>query len=76
MAAGKEGTGRVVMRNRFGILNSYTLECSISGPTEGKLKGHHFGIPHFKEMGTDFCLSLFDYTSNLKKQEQTIDELR
>ena len=27
-------------------------------------------------MGSDFCLSLFDYTSNLKKQQQAVEELR
>jgi len=38
----KESTGRVVMNREFGIVNSYTLEVSFCGPTQGYYKDTHF----------------------------------
>lgn len=38
----KESTGRVVMHKEFGIANSYTLEASFCGPTQGTYKDAHF----------------------------------
>jgi hypothetical protein len=66
---GKESTARVTMRQGYEILHSYSLECSVCGPTEGKLAKQHFTIPALKEMGEDFCLALFDFTSNQTKVE-------
>ena len=34
----KDNTGRVAMKNLFGIVNSYTLEASICGPDSGNCK--------------------------------------
>ena len=38
----KESTGRVVMFKEFGIVNSYTLECSMCGPSLGSKKDFHY----------------------------------
>lgn len=40
----KEATGRVVVFKEFNIVNSYTLECSFCGPTQGPNKDCHFSI--------------------------------
>ena len=44
----KASTGRVAVRTEFNIINSFTLECSVSGPSCGRLKGHHFTIQSLK----------------------------
>ena len=38
----KESTGRVVMFKEFNIMNSYTLECSLCGPSIGLRKDYHY----------------------------------
>jgi len=38
----KESTGRVVMFKEFNIINSYTLECSLCGPSIGLRKDYHY----------------------------------
>lgn len=40
----KEATGRVVVFKEFSVSNSYTLECSFCGPTQGSNQGTHFNI--------------------------------
>jgi murein tripeptide amidase MpaA len=47
----RSSTGRQTMRSKFGVINSFTLECSICGPTKGKLAGYHFNIGSMLEMG-------------------------
>lgn len=44
----KESTGRVCIRKQFNIINSYTLECGVSGPTRGKYSSYHFNIQLYK----------------------------
>ena len=38
----KESTGRVVMFKEFNIINSFTLECSLCGPSIGLRKDYHY----------------------------------
>ena len=38
----KESTGRVVMFKEFNIANSFTLECSLCGPSIGLRKDYHY----------------------------------
>ena len=38
----KESTARVVMWREFGLINSFTLECSFCGPTGGVYMDCHF----------------------------------
>ena len=38
----KESTGRVVMFKEFNIMNSFTLECSLCGPSIGLRKDYHY----------------------------------
>ena len=38
----KESTGRVVVFREYGIVNSFTLECSFCGPNIGINKDIHF----------------------------------
>jgi len=57
----RESTARVVMWREFNLINSYTLEASLCGPTKGVYKGCHFNPSTFKEMGRDFCRSLAEY---------------
>lgn len=76
VADSKGTTGRVTMRQKFDILNSYTLECSVCGPTDGKQEGMHFTIDSLKAMGKDFCLSLYDFSISDDKKNECVIELR
>ena len=38
----KESTGRVVMFKEYNIVNSFTLECSLCGPSIGLRKDYHY----------------------------------
>mmetsp|Transcript_29493 Transcript_29493/g.44807 ORF Transcript_29493/g.44807 Transcript_29493/m.44807 type:complete len:174 (+) Transcript_29493:1561-2082(+) len=72
----KETTARVVVRQEYNQLNSFTMECSVSGPTRGKLAGFHFNIPTLLEMGAHFCQALFDFASDKGKINKAIAELK
>ena len=72
----KEGTGRVVMWREAGIQNSYTLEATFSGSTQGKLKGLQFSITNLEEMGYHLCDTLLDYCDpDQSKTKQIMTEL-
>lgn len=58
----KEATGRVVMHKEFGIINSYTLEISFCGPTQGLHKDTHFSQKLLKETGKNFCKALVKFS--------------
>lgn len=60
----REGTARVVMWREFNLLNSFTLETTFCGPTEGRLVNCHFSISTLKENGRQFCKALYEYSSN------------
>jgi len=59
----KESTGRVVVFREFNIQNSYTLECSFCGPTEGSNKDCHFSISNLVEMGRIFGRTILEFSS-------------
>lgn len=46
------------MHKEFGILNSYTLEASFCGPTQGTFKDAHFTQKHLLDMGKTFGRTL------------------
>ena len=72
----KEGTGRVVMWRQAGIQNSYTLEATFSGSTQGKLRGVQFSTAHLEDMGYNLCDTLLDYCDpDQSKAEKIMREL-
>jgi hypothetical protein len=71
----RESTARVVMWKEFNLINSFTLECSFCGPTNGLYKDCHFTIQLMKDMGGIFCISLTDYARNETKVKDVIAEL-
>ena len=71
----RESTARVVMWKEFNLINSFTLECSFCGPTNGLYKDCHFTISLLKDLGRIFCLSLADYASSEGKVRDAISEL-
>lgn len=50
----------------FNLINSYTLECSFCGPSNGLYKDCHFTINLLKDVGRIFCETLKDYGSETK----------
>jgi hypothetical protein len=72
----KESTARISIWKELNIINSFTLECSVSGPSRGKYKGYHFTVPILHTLGHDFCEALFKYTSDPNYVTETIEELR
>ena len=72
----KEGTGRVVMWREAGIQNSYTLEATFAGSTQGKLRGVQFTTAHLEGMGYHLCDTLLDYCDpDQSKTERIMREL-
>ena len=71
----REATARVVMWKEFSLINSFTLETTFCGPTEGRLQDCHFTINTLKECGKQFCRTLLDYASNEPKVREAIREL-
>ena len=72
----KESTARISVWKEMNIINSFTLECSISGPSRGQYKGFHFTVPILQILGHDFCEALFKYTSDSSYVNETIEELK
>jgi hypothetical protein len=70
----KEGTGRIVVRTSFGILNSFTLECSFSGSDKGLRV--HYSVGHLILLGADFAKTIFGFLlaeyGNLNESENDI----
>ena len=52
----KEGTGRIVMWQQMGILNSFTMEATFAG-----YNNVHFNSNDLEDMGYHFCDTLLDY---------------
>lgn len=71
----REATARVVMWKEFNLINSFTLETTFCGPTEGRLQDCHFTISTLRECGKNFCKTLLDYASNEPKVREAIREL-
>lgn len=60
------------MWREFNLINSFTLECSFCGPTNGKYKDSHFSIGILKDLGKMFCRTLVDYAHNVDKVKEAI----
>lgn len=61
------------MWREMGILNSYTMEATFCGSS---IKGLHFSIRDFEEMGYHFCDTLLDYCDpDQSKANQILTEL-
>ena len=71
----RESTARVVMWREFNLINSFTLETTFCGPTDGRYQDCHFTINILKECGRLFCRTLLDYASNEPKVREAIREL-
>ena len=63
------------MWKEFSLINSFTLETTFCGPTEGRLVDCHFTIQTLKDCGKEFCRTLLDYASNEPKVRESIREL-
>ena len=58
----QEGTGRVVGRKDYGLLNSLTLEASFCGPgSVGGRPNTQFTVTDYESMGSHICDTLLDY---------------
>ncbi|KAJ3255496.1 Cytosolic carboxypeptidase 1 [Boothiomyces macroporosus] len=51
----KESTARVVLRQEFKIINSFTLESTYCGMDFGEKRGMQVQIPDLEKMGVDFA---------------------
>lgn len=71
----RESTARVVMWREFNLINSFTLETTFCGPSDGRYQDCHFTITILKELGRVFCRTLLDYASNEPKVREAIREL-
>lgn len=63
------------MWREFNLINSFTLETTFCGPTDGRYQDCHFTISILKEAGKLFCKTLLDYASNEPKVREAIREL-
>jgi hypothetical protein len=63
------------MWKEFNLINSFTLESTFCGPSEGRYQDCHFTIAILKECGQLFCRTLIDYASNEPKVREVIREL-
>jgi len=63
------------MWKEFNLINSFTLESTFCGPSEGRYQDCHFTIQILKECGMLFCKTLIDYASNEPKVREVIREL-
>ena len=71
----KMNTCRVLLKNEFNIDLSYCLETSmysynIKGENDKKI--YPFTIEKYKQIGMDFCLSLFDYINPQNEENENI----
>lgn len=57
----KMSTGRISMREQFGITDSFTFETSMCGASVGSKKGHHYTIQDLIEIGTGIGQCLYKY---------------
>ncbi|KAJ3371048.1 Cytosolic carboxypeptidase 2 [Kappamyces sp. JEL0680] len=68
LQAKKQGTARIVMRNEFRIINSFTVETSFCGSDSLQV---HFNQRHLRSMGADFALTLHAYLHQYPSIETT-----
>ncbi|KAL3318796.1 Cytosolic carboxypeptidase 2 [Cichlidogyrus casuarinus] len=66
--ASKEATGRVVFWRQFGVLNSFTLECSMAGASmSGKME--NFNIVDLESTGRDIAQNLLKFKEITETEE-------
>lgn len=63
------------MWREFNLINSFTLEATFCGPSDGRYQDCHFTIAILKDLGRVFCRTLLDYASNEPKVREAIREL-
>lgn len=63
------------MWREFNLINSFTLETTFCGATEGRYKDCHFSIAALKECGKQFCRTLLEYASNEQKVKEARKDL-
>ena len=63
------------MWREFNLINSFTLETTFCGPTDGRYQDCHFTASILKDCGRLFCKTLLDYASNEPKVREAIREL-
>eukprot|EP00656_Telonema_subtile_P049790 TRINITY_DN6270_c0_g1_i4.p1 TRINITY_DN6270_c0_g1~~TRINITY_DN6270_c0_g1_i4.p1 ORF type:complete len:1159 (+),score=278.37 TRINITY_DN6270_c0_g1_i4:291-3767(+) len=71
----KEGTGRVVAYRELGIMDSFTLECSLAGSSKGRV---HFGINDLEKLGSNLGLAIADWhrvTTNPAQLEEHCEKI-
>ena len=73
----KESTGRVVVHKEFKIANSYTVEASFAGTTNGERRNCHFSPQEYEALGHHFCDTILEYFDpDQSKVFACIEELR
>ena len=74
----KTKTSRALLKNEFGIDYSFCLEssmysCCIGGGKNVVKKIIPFSIEKYKQIGKDFCLTLFDFINPQNNEEEVKD---
>ena len=74
----KMNTCRVLLKNQFNIDLSYCLETSmysygLKGESDKKI--YPFTIERYKQIGMDFCLTLFDYINPQNEENDTENKI-
>lgn len=64
------------MWREFNLINSFTLEMSFLGPNKGVNAGLHFNTTNMREVGKDFCHTLFDFHKDQEKVALVMNELK
>jgi hypothetical protein len=60
----KMSTGRISIREQFGIINSFTFEISVCGAAIGKKRGYHYTIQDLLKTGVEIGHTLYLYHSD------------
>ena len=68
----KLGTGRVVAWNEFDITNSFTFESSYYGVMRGEETLRPFSKQDYQKLGSDFVLSIYEFTILAKQLEKEL----
>ena len=72
----KEATARVVLFREFSLPYSYTMECSLCGPSRGLYKDCHFTPSMLREIGEQFCHTIYDMSEKDQiKVKQAMKEI-
>ena len=64
------------MWREFGLIHSYTIECSFCGPTNGIYAGCHFNPTVMEILGRVFSRVLAEYTERPDKVKSILKSLQ